>query len=225
MADDSLTLIFRSGVARIDASGNVFVHVTHSADDPAPVAVGGEARRAPGDVRRFQVAGPGSGAVQGEFPSVNELPRGLLMDLRGFDSAEIVDGALVVTFSVPVDVPPWCTLGVDNVFERPAETLRLWAKSSMPDGVTRAGSAAAGKAAVRTQGKRTPTLEKVVGEDAPSPRPEPPPPKAAPSTPYRPDRLPAGAYAEKKNNASSGLGCSTLVALAALAGVALALLA
>ncbi len=228
MSDESLTLIFRSGVARIDASGNIFVHVTHTPEDPAPTQVGSESVKTPGDVRRIQVVGTGSGAVQGEFPPVNDLPRGLLVDLRGFDSAEFVDGALAVTFSGVVDVPSWCKAGVENVFDRPAESLRLWSKSALPDGVTLGTGAAAGKAAVRTQGKRAPTLAKVVDADAPSPKPDPTPaPKATaePSAPYRPDRLPAGAYAEKKDNASSSLGCGTLVALAAVAMTTLALLA
>lgn len=218
---DSTTFVFRCGVARFDASGNLFIHLTHSPEAPAPATVGGLSVQAPGDQRRGQVVGTGDAVSSGALPGVPDLPRGYLMDLRGFDTATYADGALTVTFSSPPDLPAWLQAGAEHVFEHDAERLRLWAKSALPEGVTLGEASADSKASVRTQGNRAPTLADAKTDAAPAPEP-PPAAKPADDTPYQPDRRPAGAYASGGKK-SGGLGCSTLLLVVALTGIVAAL--
>jgi hypothetical protein len=207
------TFVFRCGVARFDASGHLFVHLTHSAEAPAPAQVAGLSVQAPGDQRRGQVAGGGAMTASGTFPGVPDLPRGYLLDLRGFDRAVYADGALTVTYADVAACPDWLQPGAAHTFDHDAERLRLWVKSSLPDGVSIGEASAEGQASVRTQGNRAPTL--APAEDVPL---EPPPPSAPPKAePYRPPRRPAGAFEPGKK--ASGLGCSTLAALAAAVAI------
>jgi hypothetical protein len=212
---DSTTFVFRCGVARFDASNNLFVHLTHSPEAPAPAQVAGLSVQAPADQRRGQVTGDGDMTPTGEIPGVADLPRGYLVDLRGYDTAEYADGAITVTYSSVSSCPDWLKAGAENVFAHDAEKLRLWAKSALPEGVSLGEAGRDAKASVRTQGNRAPTLS-----DA-AETPAEPPPAAAPKaddTPYTPDRRPAGAF-ETGAKKSGGLGCSTLMLAAALVTV------
>ena len=63
-------LVFTCGVMRFDASGNLFVHLTHSIDAPHVVSIdGGVGQQAPPSDRRAKVAGNDtSGSVRGSWP-------------------------------------------------------------------------------------------------------------------------------------------------------------
>jgi|GEM_PF-6497805 len=224
---DSYTLEVHSAVVRFDAAGKLFIHLTHSADDPAPVAVDGTVSKAPGGDKRDWLVGDGAGAASGSFPSVNELPRGLVIEVHAYDSATLRDdGVLEVVVSDPSRKPDWMTANATHVFRRDTEGLRMWSKSFLPNEDCTLGDGAAGKASVRTQGSRPTTLveEKpapatpakaeaapapAAAEPAPAPAAaepaaepaaaEPAPsPKAADSEPYRPDRPPAGSYTAQR---------------------------
>jgi len=138
MAQSSVTLEFHSGVVRFDASFNLFVVVPHSKDDPLPLVLdGADSGRVPGGDRRGRVVGgraEGEGDISGVFPLTGDLPRGLVMDIRGFDSAELRDdGALVVTCSNTSELPDWMGEAGAVLFRREGERLRLWSKSSVRD--------------------------------------------------------------------------------------------
>ena len=155
---ESTSFVFRCGVARFDAAGNLFVHLTHSPEAPASARIDGQPTHAPADLRRGQVTGGGEMKASGRFPGVPDLPRGFLVDLRGFDSAVLADGALTVMFSSIEACPEWCRPGGEHVFEHEAERVRLWAKSGKPAGVELGQAGSASRASVRTQGDRAPTL-------------------------------------------------------------------
>ena len=135
MSSGGITLEFHSGVVRFDAMGNLFVHLTHSAADPHPFVAGDDEGKAPAKDRRARVLGGGGGAVSGKFPSVTDLPRGLVVDVRGYDSVTLRDdGALEVVVGDATELPDWMTRGAHHLFRREGELVRMWAKSSVPDG-------------------------------------------------------------------------------------------
>ena len=132
--DTELVLIFVSGIMRFDASGNLFVHLSHGRDLPHRMVVDGtDARKIPGAERRAFVQGSGSMKVAGSWPrETTELLRGLLVDLKGYESAEITDGVLTVRFSSPPTLPSWMVAGGEHRFERDGDQLRMWDKSQRP---------------------------------------------------------------------------------------------
>jgi|GEM_PF-6641092 len=130
-------LVFTCGVMRFDASGNLFVHLTHSVDAPHGVSIdGGVDQQAPPSDRRAKVAGNStSGAVRGEWPEFTaSLPRGLVVEVRGYTSVELSDdGTLTVVVGEHDEMPLWFEQGKTHLFNHEGETLRMWDKSSRPD--------------------------------------------------------------------------------------------
>jgi len=122
---------------RFDASGNLFVHLTHSVDAPHGVSIdGGVDQQAPPSDRRAKVAGNStSGAVRGEWPEFTaSLPRGLVVEVRGYTSVELSDdGTLTVVVGEHDEMPLWFEQGKTHLFNHEGETLRMWDKSSRPD--------------------------------------------------------------------------------------------
>ena len=133
-----IKLEFHSGVVRFDAMGNLFVHLTHGADDPHQVVIdGGEPLAAPGKDRRARIHGSASGTVQGTWPGVTDLPRGLVIEVKGYSSVVLRDdGAMDVVLDDVANVPDWMQAGAHHLFARPNELLRMWTKSSVPEGAT-----------------------------------------------------------------------------------------
>lgn len=135
MSNGGTTLEFHSGVVRFDAMGNLFVHLTHGSDDPHPFSIGDDEHTAPAKDRRARLLGDGDATVTGKFPTVTDLPRGLVIDVRGYDSVTLgEDGAMVIVIADATEVPDWLTRGEHHLFRRDGELVRMWAKSSVPDG-------------------------------------------------------------------------------------------
>ncbi len=239
---DSYTLQVRSAVIRFDAADKLFIHLTHSPEDPARCQVGGSTADLPGSEKRAWLVGEAAGPVIGSFPKVADLPRGLVLEVHGYDRVSLNDGVLHVAVTDPVQKPDWVQAGQVHVFERPGEGVRIWSKSFVPgDQAEMIEAGAKARATVRTQGNRAPSL---VQEKAPDPAapaaaaaapkaeaasPAAAAPKASPtpgetaspgkpeSEPYRPDRPPAGSYtADRLGDSKKGLGCTGLLTLAAL---------
>jgi hypothetical protein len=255
MAQSSVTLEFHSGVVRFDASFNLFVVVPHSKDDPLPLVLdGADSGRVPGGDRRGRVVGrhgEGEGLISGVFPLTGDLPRGLVMDIRGFDSAELRDdGALVVTCSYPSELPDWIGEAGVVLFRREGERLRLWSKSSVRDSFSTDESAkptapaepkkkaatkkAAAKKPAATEkaaAKKKPAATEKGAPTTPEAEAAPSPPPAAESKPSSAPRpTPAAPPPRESQSAAntrkgSRLGCSTLALLVGLTVIALALLA
>jgi len=218
--------VFASGVVRFDAHGNLFVNLPHSDENPQKVFIGApdSGGTAPPE-RRARVHGAhASPNASGAFPGCADLPRGLTVEFKGYTSAVFEDGTLIVSMDAGASLPDWWESGQDHFFAAAAEPLRLWVKSSLPDGVTLAdkdaetGHSAQAKPVAR--GQFQPVSEKA----APAPKPAqssasnapPPASKAAPKEAYRPPKLPAG-HLNPAGAKKSGLGCSTLLLLMALA--------
>jgi hypothetical protein len=167
---DRLELIFESGVARFDASNNLFVHLAHGPDDPAPFSDGaGKSSAAPGGERRARVLGGGGagGKLSGAFDGTADLPRGLVIELRGYESAELdAKGRLRVVVPSVTERPDWLPGAGTLRLGRTGEPLRLWAKSSLPEGVRIGAEEPAGKPKTRKQGARPTTT--VAEKPAPS---------------------------------------------------------
>jgi hypothetical protein len=130
-------LVFECGVMRFDASANLFVHLTHSADSPHAVVIdGGASIQAPASDRRARVDGSVSdAAVSGQWPEFTaSLPRGLVVEVRAYDSLRLsADGSLVVVIGAHEGLPLWFQQGGEHLFRRDGEKLRMWDKSSRPE--------------------------------------------------------------------------------------------
>lgn len=257
MAQSSVTLEFHSGVVRFDASFNLFVVVPHSKDDPLPLILDdADGGPVPGSDRRGRVGGgrgEGEGTISGVFPLTGDLPRGLVVDIRGYDSAELRDdGVFVVSCSDISEVPDWIGEASTIVFRREGERLRLWSKSSVREGFSTDESA---KPAVPVEPKKKATAKKAAAKKAPAKtkkapakkaaakkkpaetkkaapvatEPEaaaaPSPPPAAKSKPTPAAPPPPRSPNTANTGKSSGLGCSTLILVVGLTVIALALLA
>ncbi|MCO4771941.1 MAG: hypothetical protein KDA24_18060 [Deltaproteobacteria bacterium] len=233
LGKDPFRIVFGSGVVRFDAHDNLFVNLAHTDESPQQVRIGSESGTAvSAPERRARVHGTTEGGqVSGAFPASADLPRGLTVEVKGFESATLADGKLVVTLAAGATIPDWWESGQDHHFAAADTALRLWVKSSMPAGVTLEGEVAAGGPPTQPKPAARAQFQPVSETAKAKPEPDAPPkakvktdePAAADGQPYRPGRLPAGHYktAEKK----SGLGCSTLIVLVALtAGAVLALL-
>ena len=214
-------IVFTSGVVRFDSVGNLFVNLPHSDDDPMPVQAGD--RSLPAPERRARVHGPAStGAASGSFPASADLPRGLTVEVKGYTSATYADGRLVVSLPGDTTIPDWFEAGAQHVFTRSGSPLKLWVKSSLPDGVTLAdaslvdtGPPTQPKPVARAQFQ--PTTSAAEPAPAPQARPSAEGDAGGASGPYRPGRLPAGHYGADRDQAKSGLGCSTLAVAVSLA--------
>jgi hypothetical protein len=226
LAKEPFKIVFTSGVVRFDAHGTLFVNLPHTDDAPQQVRLGsvsGAPVRAPEKFARVLGAG-GAGTAGGAFPASGELPRGLTVQVKEYEHAAFAQGRLEVSLAAGATIPDWWESGQDHHFVGD-DPVRLWAKSSLPDGVTIEGETAPGgpptqpKPVARAQFQ--PKSEKAAPPPPPPPAPEPAPapsPGAEPagSQPYRPGRLPAG-HLGTGDKAKSGLGCSTLMLLAVLA--------
>lgn len=147
MSDGTFKFIFESGVVRFDASDNLFVHMRHSKTDAHPITVDdGMVSGLPETERRGRFLGSGSGAPTGAFKTTDDLIRGFTIEVKGYTSAVINgDGHLEVDVDGVVDSPNWAS-GTSLRLGRDGDALRLWAKSSFPEGVTEGdGSAPAPK--------------------------------------------------------------------------------
>jgi len=242
MSPSPITLEFHSGVVRFDASFNLFVVLTHSVDDPQPLVLdGSEGTPVNGKDRRGRVVGSkpeGAGTISGAFPTSNDLPRGLVVEVRGFDSVELRDdGAMVVCCSGATELPDWIGDASEVIFRRPGERLRVWSKSSFRDGFSadeNARPAAPSPPAAKPEPKKK--AAKATKPPAPEPTTETPPPKteaqrvkpkpagSESSAPYRPPRMPAGSHTAGRLGESKGLGCGTLTLLVGLGLVILSVL-
>ncbi len=226
LGNQPFEIVFSSGVARFDSVGNLFVNLPHSEDDPAQVRLA-EDKVVTVPERRARVHGPGeSGSSSGVFPASPDLPRGLTIEMKGFETATFADGKLVVAMPADTTGPDWFEAGGRHDFARPGNTVRLWVKSSLPDGVSLQGGDQVDvgpptQPKPKTKPKTTP---------APMPRPKAPKPPSraskkaadkASSGPYRPERLPTGHPAAGADKPRTGLGCSTLLLAVALAVLAL----
>lgn len=225
-------IVFRSGVARFDSVGNLFVNLPHRDDDPMSVRLSDD-RVVSVPERRARVHGPGDpGPARGVFPVSADLPRGLTVEIKGYESATFADGRLVVSVPGSATVPDWFEAGLGHEFEKPGDALRLWMKSSMPDGVSLAdgGSVDAGpptqpKPVARAQFQPQSTAAPVEAAPEPAPRPQGAGGTSAASGPYRPERLAAGHLGVRGDKPSKGLGCSTLLLAVALAVLTLVVFA
>ena len=142
MHAESSSFVFKSGTLRFDASGNLFVNLPHKPADPQPVRLGDELRSISGDEKRSRIvlADAGSAVTSGEFSPVDKLQRGHTVSFQGYTSATLGDdGALRVEVPGGAELPGWATAGAEHIFERDGEPLCLWAKSSLPEGVSRLG--------------------------------------------------------------------------------------
>jgi hypothetical protein len=242
MSPSPITLEFHSGVVRFDASFNLFVVLTHSVDDPQPLVLdGSEGTTASGSDRRGRVIGSkaeGAGTITGAFPVSNDLPRGLVVEVRGFDSVELrEDGAMVVTCSGTTELPDWLGDASEVVFRRSGERLRVWSKSSFREGFSAdetARPAAPSPPAAKPEPKKT--AAKPTETSTKKPTAQTPPVKAESdpitsessesnsSSPYRPPRMPAGSHTAGRLGKSKGLGCGTLTLLVGLGLVILSVL-
>lgn len=225
LGKEPFEIIIASGVARFDSVGNLFVNLPHGEDDPMPVVIGDTTRSAP--EKRARVHGPASdnGSAKGAFNASPKLPRGLTVELKGYSTASLADGRLTVAMPAGSTLPDWFESGATHVFERPGDSLKLWVKSSLPEGVTLADADAVDTG--------PPTQPKPVARAQFQPDSsafEPPPAAAYASSgaadsptrgPYRPGRLPAGHMAADRDQRKTGLGCSTLVLVVALAALSL----
>ena len=123
-------LVFECGVMRFDASANLFVHLTHSVDAPHTVSIDGEDPiLAPANDRRAKVASMAEpGPVTGQWPEFTaSLPRGLVVELRGYTSVELnSDGAMVVMIGEHEEMPLWFEQGKEHLFRHQGESLRMW---------------------------------------------------------------------------------------------------
>ena len=217
-------IVFRSGVARFDSTGNLFVNLPHSDDDPMPVVAAGATLRAPEKRARVHGAVAG-GAVSGCFPVSGDLPRGLTVEVKGYTSASFTDGALTVSLPADCTIPDWFDPGAQHLFERPGNALRLWVKSSLPEGATLADPSAVA-AGPPTQPK---PVARAQFQPTSSAEPAPPAPETArgepastvESGPYRPERLAAGHLGAEREQTKTGPGCSTLALAVALMAVSL----
>jgi len=242
MSPSLITLEFHSGVVRFDASFNLFVVLTHSVDDPQPLVLdGSEGTSVNGKDRRGRVVGSkaeGAGTISGAFPTSNDLPRGLVVEIRGFDSVELRDdGAMVVTCSGTSELPDWLGDAGDVVFRRPGERLRVWSKSSFRDGFSADENA---RPAAPSPPAAKPEPKKKAAKATKPPAPEsttetppaqtesrpvtPEPPNSDSSAPYRPPRMPAGSHTAGRLSESKGLGCGTLTLLVGLGLVILSVI-
>ena len=129
-------LEFHSGVVRFDAMGNLFVHLTHGPGDPHDVVIdGGERQKAPARDRRARIHGTADGTVQGTWPGVTDLPRGLVVEVKGYASCTLRDdGAMEVVVDDAAELPDWLRAGSHHLFARSGELVRMWTKSSVPAG-------------------------------------------------------------------------------------------
>jgi len=143
MGDGTYKFIFESGVVRFDASGNLFVHLRHSKTDAHPLTVDdGMVSALPETERRGRFLGSGSGGAGGAFGMTDDLIRGYTIEIKGYESASLnADGHLEVDIEGVVDGPDWAS-GATMRLGRDGDALRLWAKSSFPEGVTSGDGAA-----------------------------------------------------------------------------------
>lgn len=227
LGKEPFRIVFGAGVVRFDAHGHLFVNLPHSDDHPQKVWIGGpDGDAVPAPERRARVHGTqDGGATEGAFPASAELPRGLTVEVKGYERARLEDGQLVVHMPAESTIPNWWESARDHHFKGDGP-VRLWAKSSIPEGVSIEGDVPRGgpptqpKPAARAQFQ--PKTEKAEtpapsAEAGPAPAgPTPSPEGEAQGQPYRPGRLPAGHH-KPAGAKTSGLGCSTLVALVALA--------
>jgi hypothetical protein len=185
MGDGSYKFIFESGVVRFDASGNLFVHLRHSKTDAHPCTIdSGVVAALPETERRARFLGSGSGGASGAFTTTEDLTRGFTIELKGYESVSINDdGHLEVVVEGVVDPPDWAA-GSELRLGRSGDALRLWAKSSFPDGVTGDGAAPPPKPAPKSKGDgpgpKKPPAEPAKTYNAPE-KAEPPAEAKAPS--------------------------------------------
>jgi len=227
LGKEPFRIVFDAGVVRFDAHGHLFVNLPHSDDSPQRVWIGGpDGASVPAPERRARVHGTqDGGSTGGAFPASAELPRGLTVEVKGYESAQLDGGKLVVEMPAESTIPDWWESARDHHFQGDGP-VKLWAKSSLPDGVTIEGDVPRGgpptqpKPAARAQFQpksekaAAPTTE--AAPSSPAPEPSAPPPDAdAQGQPYRPGRLPAGHH-KPAGSKTSSLGCSTLVVLVAL---------
>ncbi len=219
LGKEPFRIVFGAGVVRFDAHGNLFVNLPHTDDVPQSVTIGADAERTvAAPERRARVHGDhDGGTTTGSFPGSAELPRGLTVEVKGYESAVYADGSLTVQMAAGATIPDWWESGQDHHFNGDGG-VRLWAKSSLPEGVLLDGDP--GPAGPPTQPKPVARSQFQPKTERATPPEEPPAesPKPAPSTedegqPYRPGRLPAGHYNTGGADKKSGLGCSTLVVL------------
>jgi hypothetical protein len=233
LGKEPFRIIFSAGVVRFDAHGNLFVNLDHSEDAPQKVLIGGPSGVAvAAPEKRARVHGTGgSGAAGGAFLGSGHLPRGLTVEVKNYESAMLEDGNLIVCMASGATIPDWWESAKDHHFGPGAAPLRIWVKSSMPEGVSVADrksgdEAVQPKPMARAQfqpksEKATPVAEKPLAASAssvtdPASKAE----KGEKGEPYRPGRLPAG-HLSASEKGKSGLGCSTLTVVVALAAVAL----
>lgn len=153
MADGNFKFVFESGVVRFDASGNLFVHLRHSKTDAHPLVIDdGVVSGLPETQRRGRFLGSGSGAAAGGFDTADDLIRGFTIEIKGYSSAVVNDdGHLEVDVEGVLDAPLWAE-GSMLRLGRNGDALRLWAKSSFPEGVTAGGHAPAPKPKPKAKG-------------------------------------------------------------------------
>ena len=226
LGKEPFRIVIGAGVARFDAHDNLFVNLPHTDDDPQTARIGGpDGSKVPAPERRARVHGPGEpGTVSGAFPGSADLPRGLTIEVKGYESVTYTDGRLEISMPAGSTLPNWFTSGADHHFDRPGESVRLWVKSALPAGVSLADNDAAApapppKPAARAQFQ--PKSEAAKPPPAAELTPEAPP--APDKEPYRPGRLPAD-HMKDRPETKGGLGCSTLLVTLAVTAAGLAAL-
>ncbi len=193
-----ITIEFHSGVVRFDASGHLFVHLTHSRDDAHPLVIGdGTEVKAPAKDRRARVLGSGgAGKVAGKWPSVTDLPRGLVVEIREYDSVTLRDdGAMDVVMSDFSEIPDWFQGGEHHLFRRDNELIRMWAKSSLPEGAEISDKAVPNRP---TKGRVSGARATISYADKEKPAPEAAPTKKATSKKATAKKAPAKKATTKK---------------------------
>ncbi len=210
MSTGRTRLEFRTGVARFDAMGNLFVHLPHSTEAPLPVVLGdGTGSEAPARERRALVVGQaGASSARGTFLTTADLPRGsLVVTVQGWDSLVLRDdGALEVEVAEAAELPSWFRAGQSHTFQRGDQPVRLWAKSALPDGVVPSEHAGASGASPTAEPRPEPPREAPAGSNRPAP------------PPFEPDQ------ARRADGSGRLAGCTGLLALCALGVSVLALL-
>jgi len=236
LGKEPFRIVFSAGVVRFDAHGNLFVNLEHTEDSPQRVFVGGPSGQAvAAPEKRARVHGSGGpGTSSGAFLGSADLPRGLTVEVKNYESATLEGGQLIVCLGGGATIPDWWESGKDHHFGASDLPLRLWVKSSMPEGVSvadgnpgdelvqpkpmaRAQFQPKSEKASPAAEKPAPTTPRPVTQSAPGRD------KEDKSEPYRPGRLPAG-HLSSSDKGKSGLGCSTLILVVALAVVSLVVL-
>ncbi len=219
LGKEPFRIVFGAGVVRFDAHGNLFVNLPHTDEVPQSVTFGADGgRTVNAPERRARVhGGHEGGTTHGSMPGSAELPRGLTVEVKGYESVAYAEGALTVQMAAGATIPDWWESGQDHHFAGDGG-VRLWAKSSLPEGISLEGDP--GPAGPPTQPKPVaraqfqPKTEKATPvAETPSGSPEPASSASDGRQPYRPGRLPAGHYNTGGADKKSGLGCSTLVVL------------